>query len=52
VDINLTLTVEEVNAVLHGLGQLPTSTAVFPLAQKIKAQAEPQIPKQEEEKTE
>ena len=46
-EINLTLTVEEVNAVLHGLGQLPTSTGVFPLAAKIKAQAEPQVPKEE-----
>lgn len=51
-EIKLVLTVDDVNAILHGLGQLPTSTGVFPLAAKIKAQAEPQVPKQEEAKPE
>jgi hypothetical protein len=50
-DINLTLTVEEVNTVLHLIGQTPTNSGLYPLAVKIKGQAEPQVPKQEEEET-
>ena len=49
--INLTLTVEEVNAVLQVLGNLPTSSGAWPLVQKIKAQAEAAVaepPKGEE----
>jgi hypothetical protein len=48
VNINLTLTVEEVNAVLHTLGNLPTSSGAWPLVVKIKEQAEAQIPAQPE----
>jgi hypothetical protein len=44
-DIKLTLSVEEVNAVLQTLGQLPTSSGAWPLVVKIKSQAESQIPK-------
>lgn len=47
-EIKLTLTVEEVNVVLHLIGQTPTSSGLFPLAVKIKGQADPQVPKQEE----
>ena len=43
--INLTLTTEEVNAILQVLGQLPTSSGAWPLVVKIKAQAEPQVVK-------
>jgi hypothetical protein len=43
--INLNLTTEEVNAILQVLGQLPTSSGAWPLVVKIKAQAEPQVPK-------
>jgi len=43
--INLTLTTEEVNAILQVLGQLPTSSGAWPLVVKIKAQAESQVPK-------
>ena len=43
-DITLTLTVEEANAVLAALGQLPTSTGVFPLLKKIKEQGDAQVP--------
>jgi hypothetical protein len=43
-DINLTLNVDEVNAVLHTLGNLPTSSGAWPLVVKIKQQAETQIP--------
>ena len=41
--INLELTVEEVNAVLQVLGDLPTKTGAWPLIVKIKEQAEPQV---------
>jgi hypothetical protein len=43
--INLTLTKDEVNAILQVLGQLPTSSGAWPLVVKIKEQAEPQVPK-------
>ena len=48
-NITLTLTVEEVNAILGTLGQLPTSSGAWPLVMKIKEQAEPQVPSQPEE---
>jgi hypothetical protein len=44
--INLVLSVEEVNAVLQTLGNLPTSSGAWPLVVKIKEQAEAQIPAQ------
>lgn len=43
-NIQLILTISEVNAILQTLGQLPTSSGVFPLLLKIKNQAEEQIP--------
>lgn len=46
-DIELKLTVEEVNSVLAVLGELPTKSGAFPLAVKIKQQAEAQLPKPE-----
>ena len=49
-DINLALTVEEVNVLLNLIGQTPTSSGLFPLAVKIKGQADPQVTKQEEGK--
>lgn len=45
--ITLTLTKDEVQAILHVLGQLPTSSGVWPLAVKIKEQAEEQLKEQE-----
>lgn len=48
-EISLKLELNEVNAVLDVLGQMPTSTNVWPLAAKIRAQAEVQLPKQEPE---
>lgn len=42
--IQLNLTVEEVNAILNVLGQLPTSSGAYPLLTKIKAQGESQVP--------
>ena len=46
-EINIKLELNEVNAVLDALGNLPTSTNVWPLAAKIRAQAEIQLPKLE-----
>jgi hypothetical protein len=42
-EINLTLNVDEINAVLHTLGNLPTSSGAWPLVVKIKQQAEAQV---------
>jgi hypothetical protein len=39
-ELNLTLTVDEVNAILQVLGDLPTKTGAYPLVMKIKGQAE------------
>ena len=47
-DINLNLSIDEINAVLQTLGNLPTSSGAYPLLLKIKDQAEVQLPKQEE----
>lgn len=41
--IKLELTVEEVNAILQTLGNLPTSSGAWPLVLKIKEQAESQV---------
>ena len=41
-NITLTLSTEEVNAILAVLGDLPTKTGAFPLVMKIKDQAEKQ----------
>ncbi len=46
-EINLKLSVEEVNALLSVLGQLPNQSGTFPLLLKIKQQGEAQIPKAE-----
>jgi hypothetical protein len=46
-NINLELTIDEVNGILAALGELPTKTNAMFLIQKIKAQAEPQVPKEE-----
>jgi hypothetical protein len=44
-EITLTLSIEEVNAIMQVLGELPTKSGAFPLVVKIseqlKAQAEP-----------
>ena len=46
-ELTITLTAEEVNAVLQVLGDLPTKTGAYPLVMKIKGQAEAQIPKEQ-----
>ena len=43
-NLSLELTVDEVNAILVALGQLPTSSGAWPLVVKIKEQAEAQLP--------
>lgn len=43
-ELMIRLTVEEVNAVLQTLGNLPTSSGAWPLVVKIKEQAEGQLP--------
>ena len=45
--INLELSVEEVNAILGVLGDLPTKTGAWPLMVKIKEQAESQVEPEE-----
>lgn len=45
--IKLELSIEEVNAILQVLGDLPTKSGAWPLVMKIKEQAEPQVPKPE-----
>jgi hypothetical protein len=47
--IKLELSVEEVNAILQVLGQLPTSSGAWPLLVKVKEQAEAQAKQSEEE---
>lgn len=47
-EIELKLKVEEVNAVLAVLGDLPSKTGAWPLMIKIKEQAEAQVPKEQE----
>jgi hypothetical protein len=46
-NINLNLDIKEVQGILEVLGNLPTSSGAYPLAMKIKEQAESQIPKEE-----
>lgn len=43
--IALNLTLDEVNAVLNVLGELPSKSGAWPLIVKIREQAEPQVPK-------
>jgi hypothetical protein len=46
--MKLELDVDEINFVLQTLGQLPSSSGVWPLIVKIKEQAEAQVPKEAE----
>ena len=38
--LTINLSIEEINVVLHTLGQLPTSSGAYPLLVNIKAQAD------------
>ena len=46
--MNLELDINEINFILQTLGQLPSSSGVWPLIVKIKEQAEAQVPKEAE----
>ena len=46
-EIAIQLELQEVNGLLNVLGQLPTSTNIWPLAAKIRAQAAAQLPQPE-----
>jgi hypothetical protein len=48
-EIELTLTVEEVNGILSVLGDLPTKSGAWPLVEKIKLQAQPQVDQGQED---
>jgi hypothetical protein len=48
--IKLELSIEEVNAILQVLGDLPSKTGAWPLMVKIKEQADPQVPVPDEVK--
>lgn len=50
--IVLNLEIEEVNAILQTLGELPTKTGAWVLLTKIKEQADPQVPQTELQATE
>lgn len=50
-EITLKLSPEEVNAILNGLSGLPTGAGVWPLAVRIKQEAEAQLPKPEPAET-
>ena len=47
-EIALKLELNEVNAVLDAIGQLPTSTNTWPIAAKIRAQAAVELPRNTE----
>jgi hypothetical protein len=47
--IKLELSIEEVNAILAVLGDLPTKTGAWVLLKKIKDQSEPQVPTEQKE---
>ena len=47
--IKLELSIDEVNMILGSLGELPAKTNAMALMLLIKAQADPQVPKEETE---
>lgn len=46
-DVKLEMTLEEAVAIVNLLGTLPTQQGAFPLWQKLKAQVEPLLPKEQ-----
>jgi hypothetical protein len=50
--IKLELEPEAVNDILNVLGQLPTASGAWPLMQRIRAQAEAQMPEKQDEEAE
>ena len=47
-DVELKVTLAEAVAMVKLLGTLPTSQGAYPLFEKLKAQVEPLVPKQEQ----
>jgi hypothetical protein len=45
--VKLEVTLNEVEGILSGLGELPTKTGAFSLLMKVKSQTEAQLPKEE-----
>ena len=45
--IKLELTLNEVEGIMAGLGELPTKSGAFALLMKVRTQAESQLPKEE-----
>jgi hypothetical protein len=43
------LTIDEINLILAGLSELPTKSGAYPVAMKIKTQADAQLTPQEPE---
>lgn len=43
------LTIEEINLILAGLSELPTKSGAYPVAMKVKTQADAQLASQENE---
>lgn len=50
--IKLELEIEAVNDILNVLGQLPTASGAWPLMQRIRVQAEAQVPAPEQDEAE
>lgn len=50
-NLNVTLTLDELNFILQVLGDLPTKTGAYPLVIKIKEQAEAQLPNKDDPTT-
>lgn len=47
-NINIQLTLDETNAIINVLGQMPTSSGSWPLLMKIREQAAAQLPLNEQ----
>jgi hypothetical protein len=45
--IKLEVTLNEVEGIMAGLGELPTKTGAFALLMKVRTQTEAQLPKEE-----
>jgi len=45
--VKLDVTLEEADGILAALGELPTKTNAFPLAMKLRAQVQSQLPQEE-----
>ena len=46
------LTIDEINLILAGLSELPTKSGAYPVAMKVKTQADAQLAPDDQQKTE